>query len=46
MGTILSPVAKVAGFFISGPMFRTSRVVPANNSSRRIFTAISYFTFS
>jgi hypothetical protein len=46
MGTILSPVAKVAGFVISGPMFRTSNAVPANNSGRRIFTAISCFTFS
>jgi hypothetical protein len=46
MGIVLSPVAKVAGFFISGPMFQTSHAVPANNSGCRAFAAISCFNFS
>jgi hypothetical protein len=39
-GSILSPVAKVASFFISGPMFWTSRLVPANDSGCRAFAII------
>jgi hypothetical protein len=45
-GSALSHVAKVTGFFISGPMFRTSRAVPANNSNLRAFAIISCLTLS
>jgi hypothetical protein len=45
-GSVLRHVARVAGFFISFPMFWTSRAVPAKDSGLRAFTIISCFTFS
>jgi hypothetical protein len=45
-GSVLRHVARVVGFFISFPMFQTSRAVPAKDSGLRVFAIISCFTFS
>jgi hypothetical protein len=46
IGSVLSPVARDAGFCISDAKSQTSHALPANSNGCRTFAAISCLTFS